>query len=114
VVAEVKAPWVVLYKGDPEPACTAENRFRGTVSRIVKGKVATEIVVRIDDRRGTRGHEPLVGRERPPEARDHGRGGIHGRSVVGCVQPVAPVRRVARRGQGSEPGRTLSVGGRGR
>jgi molybdate transport system regulatory protein len=50
VVAEVKAPWVGLYKGDPEPACTAENRLRGTVSRIVKGKVATEIVVRIDDR----------------------------------------------------------------
>ena len=49
VVAEVKAPWVMLYKSDREPACTAENRFRGTVSRIVKGKVATEIVVRIAD-----------------------------------------------------------------
>ena len=49
VVAEVKAPWVALYKGDSEPACSAENRFRGTVSRIVQGRVTTEIVVRIAD-----------------------------------------------------------------
>jgi molybdate transport system regulatory protein len=49
VVAEVKAPWVALYRSDKEPACTAENRFRGTVSRIVKGRVTTEIVVRIAD-----------------------------------------------------------------
>jgi molybdate transport system regulatory protein len=49
VVAEVKAPWVTIFKSGGEPVCTAENRFRGTVSRIVKGKVATEIVVRIDD-----------------------------------------------------------------
>lgn len=49
VVAEVKAPWVTIFKSDGEPVCTAENRFRGAVSRIVKGKVATEIVVRIDD-----------------------------------------------------------------
>lgn len=47
--AEVKAPWVMLFKGQEEPRCTAENRFYGTVSRIVKGKVATEVVVRIPD-----------------------------------------------------------------
>jgi molybdate transport system regulatory protein len=47
--AEVKAPWVMLFKGKEEPHCTAENRFGGTVSRIVKGKVATEVVVRISD-----------------------------------------------------------------
>ncbi len=49
VVAEVKAPWVTLTKGDAEPISTAENRFCGTVYRIVRGKVSTEIVVRIPD-----------------------------------------------------------------
>lgn len=49
VAAEVKAPWVVLCKGEAEPACTAENRFRGTVSRIVTGRVTSEVVVRIAD-----------------------------------------------------------------
>jgi len=47
VAAEVKAPWVVLYKGDEEPACTAENRFNGTVLRVLKGKVNSEVVVQI-------------------------------------------------------------------
>jgi molybdate transport system regulatory protein len=49
VVAEVKAPWVMLYRGDQEPKSTAENIFRGTVSRIISGKITTEIVVRIAD-----------------------------------------------------------------
>jgi molybdate transport system regulatory protein len=49
VAAEVKAPWVVLYKAEAKPACTAENRFRGTVSRIVTGRVTSEVVVRIAD-----------------------------------------------------------------
>jgi molybdate transport system regulatory protein len=49
VVAEVKAPWVMLTKGDEEPISTAENRFRGTVYRLRRGKVSTEIVVRIPD-----------------------------------------------------------------
>ncbi len=47
--AEVKAPWVMLFKGEEEPHCTAENRFCGKVSRVTKGKVTTEIVVRIQD-----------------------------------------------------------------
>jgi len=47
VAAEVKAPWVVLYKGVEEPACTAENRFNGTVLRVLKGKVNSEVVVQI-------------------------------------------------------------------
>lgn len=47
--AEVKAPWVVLFKGEEEPRCTAENRFCGKVSNIIKGKVTTEIVVSIPD-----------------------------------------------------------------
>ncbi len=45
--AEVKAPWVMLFRGQDEPRCTAENKFPGKVSRIMKGRVATEIVVSI-------------------------------------------------------------------
>lgn len=47
--AEVKAPWVMLFKGKEEPRCTAENLFFGTVSRTVLGKTVTEVVVRIAD-----------------------------------------------------------------
>jgi len=49
VTAEVKAPWVVLQKSDKEPASTAENRFEGVITRITKGKITTEYVVRISD-----------------------------------------------------------------
>jgi len=49
IAAEVKAPMVVLQKGDTEPKCSAENMFQGTVERIIKGKVTTEYVVRIAD-----------------------------------------------------------------
>ena len=47
--AEVKAPWVVLYKGLEAPKCTAENKFLGSVLRISKGKINSEIVVRISE-----------------------------------------------------------------
>lgn len=47
VAVEVKAPWVVLYRGDEEPRCSAENRFKGSVLRIKKGKVNSEVVVRV-------------------------------------------------------------------
>ena len=50
VVVEVKAPWVVLYKGMEEPACSAENRFKGTVLRTIKGKINSEVVVQISER----------------------------------------------------------------
>lgn len=49
ITAEVKAPWVILQKDDEAPKCTAENKFRGTIHRITKGKVTTEYVVRIGD-----------------------------------------------------------------
>jgi len=49
VTAEVKAPWVVLQKGDEEPKCSAENKFHGTIDRIIKGKVTTEYVVKFSD-----------------------------------------------------------------
>lgn len=50
VAVEVKAPWVALYKGDEEPACSAENRFPGAVRRVVKGRINSEVVVRISER----------------------------------------------------------------
>jgi molybdate transport system regulatory protein len=49
VSAEVKAPWVIIARGGAAPASSAENRFQGTVSRIIKGKITTEFVVRIAD-----------------------------------------------------------------
>ncbi|MGD0970014.1 MAG: TOBE domain-containing protein [Desulfobaccales bacterium] len=49
ITAEVKAPWVVLQKGDEEPRCTAENKFKGTIDRINKGQITTEYAVRIAD-----------------------------------------------------------------
>ena len=41
--------WVVLFKGDGEPGTSADNRFRGTINRMVAGAVNTEYVVRIAD-----------------------------------------------------------------
>jgi molybdate transport system regulatory protein len=49
VMAEIKAPWVTLYKGEEEPRTAAENVFRGTVRQIKSGKVTTEVVVSISD-----------------------------------------------------------------
>jgi molybdate transport system regulatory protein len=49
ITAEVKAPMVVLQKGDKEPQCSAENMFQGTIDRIIKGEITTEYIVRIPD-----------------------------------------------------------------
>lgn len=49
ITAEVKAPWVILHKGDKNPLCSAENRFRGTVDRIHPGRINTEYIVRISE-----------------------------------------------------------------
>lgn len=49
ITAEIKAPWVVVQKSPTEPLCTAENLFHGTVTKIVRGKLTTEFVVRIQD-----------------------------------------------------------------
>jgi len=49
VTAEVKAPWVIIAKDSAHPVSSAENRFQGTVSRIIRGKITTEFVVRIAD-----------------------------------------------------------------
>ena len=49
VAAEVKAPWVMVFKGETEPVCSAENRFRGNVSKIVNGNVSVEIDMQISE-----------------------------------------------------------------
>jgi molybdate transport system regulatory protein len=49
ITAEVKAPWVILHKGETEPECSAENRFFGTIERIIPGRLTTEYVVRLAD-----------------------------------------------------------------
>ncbi len=49
VMAEIKAPWVMLYKGEEEPRSGADNIFRGVVRQIKSGKVTTEVVVAISD-----------------------------------------------------------------
>ncbi len=49
LTAEVKAPWVVLQKSEAAPTCTAENMFRGTIDRILHGRITTEYLVRIAD-----------------------------------------------------------------
>ncbi len=47
VTAEIKAPWVILQKGEEEPACSAENRYQGIITRIARGEVNTEYIMRI-------------------------------------------------------------------
>jgi len=49
ITAEVKAPFVILQKQNEEPKTSSENRFRGIIDRIKKGKVITEYIVRISD-----------------------------------------------------------------
>jgi molybdate transport system regulatory protein len=49
VTAEVKAPWIILQRGEAPSACSADNRFQGKIIRINRGKVNSEYVVRIDD-----------------------------------------------------------------
>jgi molybdate transport system regulatory protein len=50
LTAEVKAPWVILQKIEVETlSCTAENQFKGVITRVNQGKVNTEYVVRISD-----------------------------------------------------------------
>lgn len=50
ISAEVKAPTVTLQKaGGTEPLCSAENMFKGLVSRVEQGGIVTECVVRISD-----------------------------------------------------------------
>lgn len=47
ISAEVKAPWIILQGGEAEPCCSAENRLRGVVEKITRGRINSECVVRI-------------------------------------------------------------------
>lgn len=49
VAAEVKAPWVTVYRGADDPGSSADNVLAATVERVVRGKVTAEIVARIAD-----------------------------------------------------------------
>jgi molybdate transport system regulatory protein len=49
IIAEVKAPWVILQKSKEEPVCSAENRFPGVISHITRGELNAEYTVRISD-----------------------------------------------------------------
>jgi molybdate transport system regulatory protein len=49
IVAEVKAPMVMLQDGGSAFKGSAENRFKGTVTRITRGKINTECIVRVSD-----------------------------------------------------------------
>jgi molybdate transport system regulatory protein len=49
VAAEVKAPWVTIHRSADDPECSADNVLGGTVEKISRGKVTSEIVARIDD-----------------------------------------------------------------
>jgi molybdate transport system regulatory protein len=49
LTAEVKAPWVIVQKSESKPSCSAENLFQGEVAQILRGRLTTEIIVRIHD-----------------------------------------------------------------
>jgi len=49
IMAEVKAPMVILYRGEKEPECTAENRLSGMIEQINAGRINTEYIVRVKD-----------------------------------------------------------------
>ncbi len=49
LTAEVKAPWVVLERTDGQSASSAENQFHGAITGIRRGRVSSEIAVRIDE-----------------------------------------------------------------
>ena len=47
ITAEVKAPWIILQRGDKEPECSAENRFNGVIDRKAQGDINTEYTISI-------------------------------------------------------------------
>lgn len=49
ITAEVKASLVILHEGDVSPECSAENRVSGVVTKITKGEVNTEYIVKISE-----------------------------------------------------------------
>ena len=49
VTAIVKAPWVVLSKGELSPMTSCRNKLRGKVISVQHGKIASEVTVGLDD-----------------------------------------------------------------
>ncbi|MEX1299883.1 MAG: TOBE domain-containing protein [Desulfotignum sp.] len=49
ILAEVKAPMVMLQDGASAFNGSAENRFKGTVTRITRGKINMECIVKVSD-----------------------------------------------------------------
>jgi molybdate transport system regulatory protein len=49
VTAEVKAPWVMLQRGEPPPRSSADNCLRGEVTEILRGRVTCEVRVALPD-----------------------------------------------------------------
>ncbi len=47
ITAEVKAPSVIVHGGDESLKCSAENRFKGIVIRMIKGAINTECIIKI-------------------------------------------------------------------
>ncbi|MBF0482268.1 MAG: TOBE domain-containing protein [Desulfovibrionaceae bacterium] len=47
--AIVKAPWVILFRGDEEPSACARNRLSGKVSEIKRGKILSEVTAELAD-----------------------------------------------------------------
>lgn len=52
VTVDIKAPSVMLHKPNTSPGglfCSAENQFKGVVTRVTRGRVISEYVIRISD-----------------------------------------------------------------
>jgi molybdate transport system regulatory protein len=49
VAAEVKAPWVVICKGERRPEASLENWFQGTVHQVLRGRISSEVVVALPE-----------------------------------------------------------------
>ncbi len=47
ITAEVKAPWIILQKGDKAPECSAENQFDGVIERKTQGEINSEYSILI-------------------------------------------------------------------
>ncbi|MCL2789903.1 MAG: TOBE domain-containing protein [Desulfobulbus sp.] len=49
ITAEVKAPWIMLQRGQTIAGCSADNCLQGEIARINRGAVSSECVIRLDD-----------------------------------------------------------------
>jgi molybdate transport system regulatory protein len=47
--AIVKAPWVILFRGDAAPLACARNRLAGKVAEIKRGKILSEVTAELAD-----------------------------------------------------------------